>query len=153
MNARRAISVRPVTAVDREQWLALRQSLWPDSAEGDVDDFLPTGGSPHFARFAVFVAAAAGEGLVGFAEVSARTYAEGCETTPVGFLEGWYVAPEWRRQGIGRLLVRACEEWARAQGFSEFASDALIDNEISRRAHGALGFAEIEEIVCFAKKL
>jgi len=44
---------------------------------------------------------------VGFVEVSLRPYAEGCDTRPVGYLEGGYVAPEWRGQGIGRALVEA----------------------------------------------
>jgi GNAT superfamily N-acetyltransferase len=54
--------------------------------------------------------------LLGFAELSRRAYAEGCETSPVGFLEGWFVVAERRRQGIGRALVSAAEAWARALG-------------------------------------
>src|SRR3954462_6355474 len=62
----------------------------------------------------VFIAVTTGKvpEVVGFAEVSRRTYAEGCETSPVGFLEGWYVVAARRRQGIGRALVASGEAWA-----------------------------------------
>jgi aminoglycoside 6'-N-acetyltransferase I len=95
----------------------------------------------------------ASSALIGLAEVSRRTYAEGCETSPVGFLEGWYVVPERRRQGIGRALVDAAEVWARELGCRELASDALVDNRVSAEAHRALGFEEVEVIRCFRKEL
>jgi aminoglycoside 6'-N-acetyltransferase I len=50
-------------------------------------------------------------------------------TSPVAFLEGWYVDPDYRGARVGRRLVEAVEAWAREQGFSELASDALLDNE------------------------
>jgi hypothetical protein len=36
-------------------------------------------------------------------------------------------------------LFDAGAAWARARGRSEIASDALIENEVSIAAHGALG--------------
>jgi aminoglycoside 6'-N-acetyltransferase I len=40
-----------------------------------------------------------------------------------------------------------------AQGCTEFASDALIDNDVSARAHTALGFTETSQIRCFRKDI
>ena len=74
-------------------------------------------------------------------------------TDRVAYLEGWYVVPESRRQGVGRALVSAAEEWARAQGCAEFASDALLDNDVSAVAHRAIGFEETVQIRCFRKVL
>ena len=91
--------------------------------------------------------------VVGFVELSRRRYAEGCYTSPVGFLEGWYVAPEYRRRGVGAALVAASEAWARALRCREFASDALAENVVSQTAHKALGFEEVEVIRCFRKSL
>ena len=45
--------------------------------------------------------------------------------------------------------MRAAEEWARAQGCVEMASDALIENERSQRAHEALGFDVADRCVHF----
>ncbi len=104
------------------------------------------------ASWAMIVAEEAGE-VVGFVEARLREYAENCETSPVGFVEGWYVEAPYRRVGIGRRLVAAAEDWARAQGCSEMASDANIDNHLSHRAHQGLGYEEVERLVCFRKPL
>ena len=89
----------------------------------------------------------------GFVELNIRNYAEGCDTDQIAYLEGWYVVPESRTQGIGRALVQAAEQWAREEGCSEFASDTLFDNDISAAAHRALGFTEVVQIRCFRKSL
>lgn len=62
------------------------------------------------------------------------------------------VRPAARRQGIGRALLAAAEEWGRAQGCAEFASDAQPDNDVSSSAHRALGFADVGLVRCFAKE-
>lgn len=152
------VYLRHAELADSDEWAALRTALWPE------DDI--TAHAVEIARFfaeprrlgsmpeAVLVAVEPPDPrLVGFAEVSRRLYAEGCSTSPVGFLEGWYVVPERRRRGIGRALVQAAEEWARALGCSEFASDALVDNSGSAAAHRSLGFEEVEIIRCFRKSL
>ena len=91
--------------------------------------------------------------MVGVAELSIRPYAESCVTDRVAYLEGWFVEPSTRRRGVGRALVEAAEGRGRAQGCSEFASDAAPDNAVSIRAHRALGFTDAGLIRCFHKKL
>lgn len=91
--------------------------------------------------------------LAGFAEVGLRPYADGCESSPVAFLEGWYVDEDLRHRGVGAALVRAAEAWARARGLSEFASDALLEDHTSHRAHEAVGFREVERAVRYRKSL
>ena len=91
---------------------------------------------------------------VSIAEATLRhDYVNGCSTSPVSFLEGIYVRPAWRRQGAARLLCRAVEAWGRERGCREFASDALIDNQVSHLMHAALGFEERERVVCYCKPL
>src|SRR5690606_28928841 len=65
---------------------------------------------------------------------------KGCVGSPVGYIEGWYVLPAWRRQGVGAMLVEAAERWAAEQGCAEMASDIELDNAASLKAHMALGF-------------
>lgn len=101
----------------------------------------------------VLVAERPGGGLAGFAEVGERNYADGCDTAPVAYLEGWYVDPDVRRHGVGAALVRAVEAWAVARGYRELASDALLDNVISQNAHLASGFTEVERSVKYRKAL
>ncbi len=78
---------------------------------------------------------------------------DGCRTRNVGYIEGWYVEAAHRRQGVGAALVRAAEEWARAQGCQEMASDCFEDNAVSLASHLALGYTEKERLIHFAKEL
>jgi aminoglycoside 6'-N-acetyltransferase I len=134
---------------DREDWIALRRALWPDADDGDIARMLQ-----EPARFAAFIARETDGCAIGFAEVSIRRdYVNGCDTSPVGFLEGIYVAPHFRRRGVAASLVRAAEQWTLAQGATELGSDALINNVDSHRMHIALGFQEAERVVCFHKRL
>jgi aminoglycoside 6'-N-acetyltransferase I len=148
------VRVRPATAADRDEWARMRAALWPDDTAAahaaEIDRFLDgTGREPG----AVLVAHDPAGRLVGFAEVSIRAYAEGCDTDRVGYLEGWYVAPEARGRGVGRALVRAAEGWAREQGCAEFASDTEEANAASAAAHRALGFTDVGLVRCFRKDL
>ena len=91
---------------------------------------------------------------VGFIHVGLRSHADGCDPShPVGLIEGWYVDPGHRRQGIGTRLVRAAEQWARDQGCIEMASDTWIDHAVSQRAHEALGFEIVDRCVHYRKPL
>ncbi|HEY3624744.1 MAG TPA: GNAT family N-acetyltransferase [Terracidiphilus sp.] len=92
--------------------------------------------------------------LIGFVEAGMRSHADGCDTRrQVGFVEGWFVREEHRGKGIGRALMGAAEDWARSQGCREMASDALIDNAGSERAHLALGFEIVDRCIHFRKTL
>jgi aminoglycoside 6'-N-acetyltransferase I len=91
--------------------------------------------------------------LGGFAEVGARPFADGCATSPVAYLEGWYVDPDLRRQAVGAQLIRGAEAWARSRGYRELASDTQLDNVVSQRAHERLGFSETERLVLYRKAL
>ena len=86
-------------------------------------------------------------------EAGTRPYAEGCSSSPVGYIEGWWVDPDQREQGCGTALVTVAEDWARALGLSEMASDADMANELSHSAHRALAYTETQRIVCFRKSL
>jgi aminoglycoside 6'-N-acetyltransferase I len=102
----------------------------------------------------ILLAGEPGERPIGFLEVGLRSHADGCSVTqPVGFVEGWFVEPEWRGQGVGGLLIAAAEVWARERGCLEMASDALIDNEASIAAHQALGFEVGDRCVHLRKTL
>jgi aminoglycoside 6'-N-acetyltransferase I len=90
---------------------------------------------------------------VGLAELSIRACAPGCESDRVAYLEGWFVDPPARGSGVGRALIEAAEQWGRAQGCRELASDTEPDNDGSAAAHRALGFVEVGLARCFRKDL
>lgn len=80
-------------------------------------------------------------------------YHDKSSTSPVGFLEGIYVLPEYRSRGIARALITACEQFAKENGCTEFASDCELTNIDSILMHEKLGFEETNRIVCFKKKI
>ena len=146
------MQIRPIEKSDRSEWLRMRCTLWPGNQTAlaeEVDRFFA--GSLREPR-AVLVADEDG-GLVGLMELSIRSHAEGCLTDRVAYVEAWYVDPRVRRRGVGRALIAAAEDWARAQGCTELASDSESDNRISQLAHLASGFDEVGQIRCYRKKL
>src|SRR5215203_4899209 len=104
--------IRPLQPHEHERWIELRQALWADEPveqiRAEARDYFGAAGGVIDGLAAEVIVAEAGDGaLVGFVEVSLRPYARGCVTSPVGYLEGWYVDPAVRRRGIGRALVAA----------------------------------------------
>src|SRR5262245_43238921 len=109
--ATNGVEIRELRPDEHDAWLRLRERLWPDTAREELtrelEEILSDPG-----RNAVLVAASAAGELVGFVEVGLRDWAEGCDTRPVGYVEGWYVEPGRRRSGVGRRLMDAAERWA-----------------------------------------
>jgi aminoglycoside 6'-N-acetyltransferase I len=145
------VTIREIVESDRDDWVRLREALWPGSLsdhEAETRNYFDS----RLNAPIVFVAEADGR-LVGFLELDYRKYAPGCTSSPVPFIEGWYVEPPLQGRGIGRALVQAAEAHARAAGHHEIASDAEIENTTSIAAHLALGYEEIERVVCFRRSL
>ena len=141
------VACRAYRQNDRDVWLAMRRELWPDAEDADAMAWLQ-----RTDAITVLAFDAAGT-PAGFVEAGERAYADGCDTSPVAYLEGWYVVAEFRRAGVGSLLLNAVEEWAIRQGYSELASDTLLDNPESQAAHLAIGFQEVERAVRYRKSL
>jgi aminoglycoside 6'-N-acetyltransferase I len=136
-----AMQVRAFDPLDQPELERLARLMFPDA-----DD--PLGS--HVTWFVID----RGDGrLGGYVEVGTRAYAEGCDTSPVAYVEAWYVDEELRRQGWGGRLFAAVEKWARDKGLRELASGSLLDNTPSIAAHKRLGFTEVERQVHFAKRL
>lgn len=125
--------------------------LWPDNAVEEMQaDFAEIIAKPDAAFFLAY----AGDAAVGFAQCQLRyDYVEGTESSPVGYLEGIYVAEGYRKQGVARELLTACESWAKTKGCTEFASDCELSNVQSLKFHLNVGFEEANRIICFTKKL
>jgi aminoglycoside 6'-N-acetyltransferase I len=152
-----AVSIRVARQGDEDEIAWLCVQLWPDGSfaehRGDIKDLIGRGMNGTLPG-AIFVATLADEKVAGFIEVGLRSHADGCDVArPVGFVEGWFVREEMRGQGIGKQLMKGAEEWSRAQGCRELASDALADNAASLQAHSALGFEVVDRCVHFRKGL
>lgn len=147
------MKVRPLEARDRQAWAAMRASLWPDE-DADLmghETLMHFSGRPL--AEAVFICESVDGAACGFLELGLRPYAEGCDSSPVPFIEAWFVAPVARHKGAGRALVSAAEHWALLRNFTEIASDTQLANAQSQGAHAALGYEEVERLVTFRKSL
>src|SRR5688572_17081735 len=144
--------IRLVNADDKDEWLRCRRALWPDSDLAELEQELAAIWADR-AKEPVFVAERPDGRLGGMIEVSLHETAEGCTTTPVGYIEGWFVDPDVRGQGVGRRLVEAAEAWAREQGCQEMASDTELAYPISPLAHLALGYEETAVPLHYRKRL
>ena len=144
------MTIRKATPADSMTLARLASQMWEHDPAELESEFAELTQSSEAACFLAYD----GETPIGFAQCQLRhDYVEGCETSPVGFLEGVYVQPEHHRRGIARQLVAACEAWARSVGCTEFASDCEIDNTDSLAFHLAIGFEEVNRTIWFHKTL
>ncbi len=144
--------VRRLNENDLNEWFRLRKQLWDAARDEDhkreMFDIIEHGDTQL-----VLVAETNEQKLIGFLEASIRSFVEDCQTDHVGYLEGWFVEPDFRKSGIGRELVRKAEEWAKQKGCAEMASDAEIGNELSLTAHINLGYEETSRLIHLRKDI
>jgi aminoglycoside 6'-N-acetyltransferase I len=137
---------------DDAEWLRMRRALWPKSSVEEHRAEMRAIRC-NLENAPVFVAVRDAGSLCGFLEASLRSSADGCSSRPVGYIEGWYVDPDMRQSGVGRVLIEMAEAWAILRGCTEMASDCAIDNRLSQEAHQALGYHEAERLIHFRKSL
>lgn len=92
--------------------------------------------------------------IEGFSQIQLRyDYVEGCETSPVGYLEGIYVSEGNRKQGHATKMLEKGKAWAKAKGCHEFASDTELSNEGGFLFHKHSGFTETNRLITFKQDL
>jgi aminoglycoside 6'-N-acetyltransferase I len=145
------VSIRRLTAEDDAVWLAKRVALWPTEDHAELArEIVGLASREDFAAFGAML----GNGrCIGFIEVGERAYAEGCTSSPVGYVEGLWVDEDVRLHGIARGLMETAADWSRSRGYTEMASDTTLDNTASQEMHARLGFTETERLVTFLIKL
>jgi aminoglycoside 6'-N-acetyltransferase I len=152
-----SVLVREAGLQDCAGLAPLRHSLWPDGSEEEHLNELALllreqarGSLPA----TILVAQEPDGRIVGFIEAGLRSHADGCDPShPVGYIEGWYVAPAWRLRKVGARLVAEAESWARSHGCKEMASDTWLDNLDGQRAHEGLGYEVVDRCVNYRKLL
>ena len=96
------------------QWqetAAIARMLWPSHEREELEqEFRVLLQNPDAAVFLVYQ----GDVLAGFAQCGLRwDYVEGSSGSPVGYLEGIFVLPSYRGQGLAKALLAECEKWSR----------------------------------------
>ena len=138
----------PVSEEFEEQWAELRVALWPEEV---LSDLIIEGRKIGFENQFLYVVN--GEAVAFISLALRHDYVEGTKTSPVGYIEGIYVMPEFQNQGIAREMVDFAKKWSIESGCLELASDCELHNDKSRKFHNKVGFKEANTIVCFVMDL
>jgi len=144
------VLIRELHKSDQDMWLVMYRRLFSGHSDkallAEMDRIFKSG------KRSAYVALV-GDVPVGFAEYALRDYANGCNSQPVPFLEGVWIDPAYRGQGIAKALVSYLEKKARMAGFTEFGSDVELSNYPSQLMHERLGFEQTEKVIFYRKVL
>ncbi len=146
------VVVREMKADEWREWSSMRATLFETSFEDarvDCEQFIA---GEHRDLKVVFVGVHDSQ-VIAFAEISERSYVDGCYAGPVAFVEGWSVQQDFQGQGVGRKLVEAAVGWARKHNYPHLASNVALDNLNSHKAHVAVGFEEVDRVVQYRMTL
>ena len=146
------MKIRPVRNSDWDELMRMSRALFPSQTpeedEAEMREIIARPDSEVFV-----IERADGALLAGFVEVGTRSVVDGCSSSPVGYIEAWYVDPDIRRFGLGRELLKRAEQWALEQGYTEMGSDALLENDVSHAAHKRCGYIEVDRVITYRKSL
>lgn len=152
------MSITPITRENLPEWARLHALLFPEltleeSLAECEDWFSAEPSSANWPKEMGVLYEKDGK-YIGFVNISVRNdYVNGTDTSPVVFIEGIYVLPEYRSLGIGRELLEYAESFAIEKDISQLASDCFIDNIASEKFHKSCGFVEMERVICFVKNV
>ena len=94
------------------------------------------------------------EEYIGFIHMSIRSgFVEGADTTPVGYIEGVYVKPDYRRKGVAKELYHAGLEWLKSEKCSQIGADIGINDNMCPDFYIGMGYKEANRIICYINNI
>lgn len=79
--------------------------------------------------------------LAGFCSGAIMHYPPAHAAGPFGYIQDMAVSEKFRRQGIGRQLVRALENWFTTKGLNRIELNVLLKNPLAVDFWRALGYS------------
>jgi GNAT superfamily N-acetyltransferase len=142
-----AAQVRPVREQDAEAAAALcRQLGYPTDAPTLLERIQQIAADPNRA----VLVACTDDTVVGWIDLSIEYH---LQSEPAALIGGLVVAESARKQGIGRQLCLAAEDWARGRGMTRIR---VRSNAIRERAHAFYlrdGYTRVKTSAVFEKTL
>lgn len=140
--------ITSVKKLNEKEWANLCHKLWPDTS---VEEFIMERKNGRLPYEYLYYK---DNTPIAFISLSLRhDYVGGTVFSPVAYLEGIYVEPEYQRKQIGSKLIEFAKSWAKANGCKELASDCELDNVNSSLFHERVGFTEVNRIICYVMKI
>ena len=119
-------------------WASFASQVWRTNEQELIEKFRNNKFPYEFLYFS------SSEEPVAWISLSLRhDYVEGCQNSPTAYLEGIFIRPNYRCQGIAEELLHFAEGWAENRGISQLASDVEFDNQLSQNFHVKYGFREV----------
>jgi len=142
---------REATKKDFASLLSMGHTLWPHHTSNNLkQEFKRILSSKKDTTFLGFD----NETPIAFSTLSIRSdYVQGSSSNPVGYVEGIYVKPEYRKKGVAKALIKIAEQWSKKRGCKELGSDTELRNKNSQKFHTKVGFKKVRVIVHFIKMI
>lgn len=129
-------------------WASFASQVWRTNEQELIEKFR-NNKLPH--EFLYF---SSSEEPIAWISLSLRhDYVEGCQNGPTAYLEGIFIIPDYRSQGIGDKLLSFAISWAENSGISQPASDVEFDNQLSQNFRFKYGFREVGRTVHYVLEL
>ncbi|NQP53933.1 GNAT family N-acetyltransferase [Streptococcus suis] len=142
------MTIRAVTERSLATWTLFASQVWQTSEQVLIEKFSNNEFPFEFLYYSQ------SEEPIAWISLSLRhDYVEGCQTSPVAYLEGIFISPNYRSQGIAEELLHFAEGWAKSRGISQLGSDAELDNLLSQKFHIKHGFREVSRTVHYVRDL
>ena len=129
-------------------WASFASQVWRTNEQELIEKFRNNKFPYEFLYFS------SSEEPIAWISLSLRhDYVEGCQNGPTAYLEGIFISPNYRSQGIAEELLHFAEGWAKSRGISQLGSDAELDNLLSQKFHIKHGFREVSRTVHYVLEL
>ena len=133
------------------EWKRLRQSVYKGLEESFHDEEMEI--LFRSSEATSFLGLSDDGEAIGMLELSLRNFVDGCLGGPIGYIEGIYLAPDCRGQGLGREMIEFAAEWFLSKGCREMAADSELENTSAQQFFVGNGFEETFRVVEFKKAL
>lgn len=142
------MTIRAVNEQTLSIWVSFASQVWQTKEQVLIEKFSNNGFPFEFLYYSQ------SEEPIAWISLSLRhDYVEGCQAGPIAYLEGIFISPNYRSQGISEELMHFAKGWAKSQGISQLGSDTELDNLLSQNFHIKHGFREVSRTVHYIRDL
>ena len=141
------VKLTKITREDLAQWKAMRKELYPTLDE--MFDEKEMERIFNHKEWACQLITDYNETILGFVEISLRNFVDGCLSSPVAYIEGLFLKPQYRQQGLGKEVIKQIMAWCIQHGYSELATDTELENLNAQAFYKSVGFQETYRVVEF----
>lgn len=127
------MEIREATLRDRTDWLRIRRAQWPQASVKAHQRDIEAGLSGQDGR--CFVIVEDGRENLAYLECRIDSAGDDAASASVGRVEAWYIAPKYRRGGIGRGLLKLLNPWFQARGCTELTPHPELAGDVFSKAN------------------